>query len=120
MAKSSTVDKYANGAEGYTLQYKDENVNGVDTSADYKYVQNMVCSGVDDHFNGETYRLYTAVITYTGLSGDALQQAYDTAFTARSYIRYWDANGLVRVYYNNYTGTNTYHGCSASFTAVKG
>ncbi len=119
MAKTSTADKYAGGADGYTLQYRGENVNGVDTTVTYKYVQNMACNGVVDHYEGETYRLYTAVITYEGMEGDALQQAYETEFTARSYIRYTDANGLVRVYYNNYTGTNMYHGCSTSFAEVQ-
>ncbi len=121
MAKTSTLEKYANaaGTEDYELLYSHKEANGVNTTVDYKYVQNMNCSGVVDHYEGETYFLYTAVITYNGLTGDALQQAYDTAFTARSYIHYWDANGLERVHYNNYTGTNTYHGCSASFTDVQ-
>ncbi len=120
MAKTSTAQKYAGGAEGYTLQYNDADANGVNTTQTYKYVQNMVCSGVEDHFNGETYRLYTAVITYEGVEGEALEQAYAMEFLARSYIHYTDANGLERVYYNNYTGTNVYHGCSASFAAVRG
>ncbi|MBR5135031.1 MAG: InlB B-repeat-containing protein, partial [Clostridia bacterium] len=121
MAKTSTLLKYAGDTEGYTLQYNDFDVNGVDTTTDYKYVQNMACNGVVDHYKGETYFLYTAVITYKGLEGDALAQAYDTDFTARSYIRYWDANGLFRTYYNNYTGnSNTANGCTTSFSTVRG
>jgi len=120
VAKSDTADKYANDAAGYTLQYKDTNVNGVNTATEYKYVQNMKCSGVADHYDGENYRLYTAVITYGGMTGSALEQAYATEFSARAYLRYDDANGLLRTHYNNYTGTPHYHACSTSFTAVRG
>jgi uncharacterized repeat protein (TIGR02543 family) len=61
VAKFSTAEKYAGNTAGYTLQYKAENVNGVNTSDDYQYVQNMQCNGVVDHFNGDAYRLYTAL-----------------------------------------------------------
>ena len=70
-------------------------------------------------FNGKKYRLYTAVITYKNLEDQALEQAHSQAMLARSYIRYTDANGLLRTHYNNYTGTNTYHGCSSSFNLAK-
>lgn len=119
IAKTSTVLNNANDAEGYELQYKDSNVNGVDTTDDYYYVQNLKCSGVPDHRNFSGYRLYTAVITYNGLEGDALVDAQNTPITARSYMRYDDANGLLRTYYNNYTGTPSFSGCSASFAEVK-
>lgn len=119
LAKTATTQKYAGTTESYQLQYKGANVNGVDTTTSYKYVQNIKCSGVPDHFNGEDYRLYTAVVTYNGLEGDALDSAHSQALTARSYIRYTDANGLFRTHYNNYTGTNTYYGCSASFDLAK-
>lgn len=118
MAKTSTTDKYANGAEGYVLEYKSENTNGKNTLTDYKYVQNMKCDGVPDHYNGENYRIYTAVVTYNGISGDALASAQATDFVARSYIRYYDSNGLLRTYYNNYTGTNVYNGCSVSYSGA--
>ncbi len=119
VAKYDTAKKYAGNTADYTLQYKAENVNGVNTSADYKYVQNIKCSGVVDHFNGDAYRLYTAVITYAGLEGDALTAAQNTPFVARSYIRYNDANGLLRTYYNNYTGTQTYSSCNVSYSQVE-
>ena len=118
VAKSNTAAKYAGDAQGYTLQYKGANVNGVNTTTTYKYVNNMVCNGVLDHYNGEAYRLYTAVITYKGVEGDALAAAQATPFVARSYIRYYDANGLLRTYYNNYTGTPYYNGCNTSYTDV--
>ncbi len=121
MAKTSTLEGYANGDDAYTLQYKAANVNGVDTTSAYSYVQNIRCDGVVDHYNGETYRLYTAVITYNNMSGAALEAAYATDFTARSYIRYTDANGLLRTYYNNYNGqAPTAGGCTTSFADVQG
>jgi len=102
------------------MQYKGANVNGADTSKDYKYVQNMKCNGVADHYSGEAYRLYTAVVTYNNLTGDALEAAYATPFVARSYIRYRDINGLSRTYYNNYAGTPFYAGCATSFADIRG
>ena len=78
----------------------------------------MRCSGVADHFNCEDYRLYTAVVTYKNKTGQALLDAQANPVLARAYLRYTDANGLLRTCYNNYTGTNTYHGCSASYTQV--
>lgn len=120
VAATSKVTEKANGNTDYTLQYKAANVNGVNTNSDYSYVQNLKCDGVVDHFNGENYRLYTAVITYNGLEGAAQQAAYATEFTARSYLRYEDANGLLRTYYNNYTGSAVAGGCSTSFAQVKG
>ncbi|MBQ8606548.1 MAG: InlB B-repeat-containing protein [Clostridia bacterium] len=120
VAKKEHADKRAASFEGdYTVGYNGVNVNGTDTTKAYSYVRNMKCSGVADHFSGENYRLYTAVITYNNLSGDALEAAYATPFVARSYIRYYDANGLYRTYYNNYTGTQLYYGCNTSFAQVR-
>ena len=119
LARSSTAQRNAGDAEDYMLQYKGENVNGVDTSSAYSYVQNLKCNGVEDHYDGENYRLYTAVITYKNLDGEALESAYNDLFAARSYLRYYDANGMLRVHYNNYTGTHFYGGCSTSFAAVR-
>lgn len=120
LAKTSTAIKYAGNTEDYQLQYKGANVNGKNTSTEYKYVQNVKCSGVPDHFYKQNkYRLYTAVVTFNNLQGEALAQAHSQELVARSYIRYTDANGLLRTHYNNYTGTNTYHGCSASFDLAK-
>ncbi len=121
MAKASTLATYAGDNAAYTLQYKATNVNGVNTTNDYKYVQNIRCDGVVDHYAGETYRLYTAVITYNGLTGAAQEAAYATEFAVRSYIRYTDANGLLRTYYNNYNGNEPLAGgCSTSFSEVQG
>ena len=118
MAKSSTVTDNLGGSNA-TLQYKGENVNGVDTNAEYSYIKNFKCSGVTDHYEGETYRQYTAVITYTKATGAELEKQYAECIAARAYIRYYDANGMLRTYYNNYTGTHFYGGCSASFNIAK-
>ena len=121
LAKSSTAQRYAGAQTNYTIEYNGSNVNGMDTTEAYKYVQNIKCSGVVDHFGGDNtdYRLYTAVVTYDGIEGDALTSAHSQAILARSYIRYTDANGLERVHYNNYEGKNLFHGCSASFDLAK-
>lgn len=118
LAKASTVKKNASG-DDYTLQLSGNNINGVDTTEAYSYVKNFKCSGVEDHYSSENYRLYTAVITYKNLSGDELEEAYNVEYSARAYIRYVDANGLERVYYNNYTGSQYYGGCKTSFAVVR-
>lgn len=120
VAKKNTIEKYAQG-DNYNIQYKGSNVNGVDTTADYSYVQNMKCSGLPkDHRNYSDYRLYTAVITYDKVAPEALESAHKTEMTARAYLRYTDANGLYRTYYNNYEGVvRDYSACSASFDFVK-
>ena len=119
LARSSTAQRYAGETADYTLQYKGENVNGINTTASHSYVQNFKCSGVQDHYEGENYRLYTAVITYKNYTGEQLEKEYNESFAARSYIRYYDANGMLRTHYNNYTGTHFYGGCSTSFAAVR-
>ena len=106
------------------LKYKHASLNGENTTATHSYVNNIPCrvSGqpVDDHYAGEAYRLYTAVITYKNLEGDALINAQNTQFIGRAYIRYFDANGLERVHYNNYTGdSQTYGGVKTCYTEVE-
>ena len=119
LARSSTTERNAGENKDFTLQLKGENINGVNTTATHSFVQNLKCSGVDDHYAGENYRLYTAVITYKNYTGERLEQEYNENFAARSYIRYYDANGIQRVHYNNYTGTHFYGGCSTSFAAIR-
>ena len=117
LAKTATAQKNAGDKEGYEFQYNGTNVNGKDTTKEYSYVSNVKCSGFVDHFGDDEteYRLFTAVVTYKRLSGDNLASAQSQALLARSYIRYTDANGLLRTHYNNYTGKNVYSGCSASY-----
>lgn len=122
VAKTSAVEAKATG-EDYRLKYKHDSINGEDTSSDYSYVINTPCrvpdKPVDDHFAGERYRLYTAVITYKNLTGDKLISAQNTNFIARSYLRYFDANGLERIHYNNYTGESAaYGGVNTCYAAV--
>ena len=53
------------------------------------------------------------------IEGEALEQEYNEYFAARAYLRYYDANGMLRTYYNNYTGTYFYGGCSTSFANAR-
>lgn len=121
MAFADSAKAKADG-EDYELKYKHASLNGEDTTKDYSYVNNIPCRvpdvPVDDHFAGESYRLYTAVITYNGLEGDRLTNAQNTNFVVRAYLRYFDANGLERVHYNNYTGDSALYGCVNTNYAV--
>ena len=119
----------------YKLQYKGENVNGVNTTGkvrevdkDYRYITNVNCTSkrgynntavpggvVDlDHENFGSYRLYTLVVTYEGDSAGKKGKKLD----ARAYIRYYDANGMLRVFYNDYMANRNYGGCMCSFNQV--
>lgn len=119
----------------YTLQYNGTNVNGKNTTlknsapdTDYRYITNVNCTSKQgkgtknnnpgivlyDHRNFDDYRLYTLVVTYEGADANNLDKKLD----ARSYIRYYDANGKLRVFYNIYK-KNMYHGgCLCSFNQV--
>lgn len=131
LARTDTAKKFAGNQSDYKLEYKDKNVNGVDTTESYKYISNVDCTskvgGLDgkvptDHFNNEydTYRIFSLVVTYDkNLTADKLEKAKASDVVARSYIRYTDANGLLRTYYNDYTGnSNVFGGCSTSFKTV--
>ena len=118
----------------YELQYKGENVNGVDTNpekgsgtaaTDFRYITNVNCTkGITnsdgtikkDHRNFTDYRLYTLVVTYEGDSADKKNEKID----ARAYIRYYDANNKLRVFYNDYKKDTYYGGCLCSFNQVEG
>lgn len=55
------------------------------------------------------YQIYSLVVTYDSKGNktdEQIAQAKQQDLLARSYIRYTDANGLLRTYYNDYTGTN--------------
>lgn len=110
----------------YTLQYQGENVNGKDTTGisrgadtDFRYITNVNCTKgtgqiAKDHRNFADYRLYTLVVTYEGDSASKKAEKLD----ARSYIRYYDANGKLRVFYNTYKKNTYYGGCMCSFNQV--
>ncbi len=128
LAKTSTANTYAKGSSDYELQYNGKNVNGVDTTTTYKYIKNVDCTSKKtnsasaitlDHFNASKYRIYSLVVTYDNLSPELIANAIKQPVVARSYIRYTDANGLLRTYYNDYSGTSTYKGCSTSYSKVK-
>ena len=69
---------------------------------------------MDDHRNFSNYRLYTLVVTYEGTSANKITNKID----ARSYIRYIDANGKERIFYNDYRKNMYYGGCMCSFKQV--
>ena len=128
LAKTATANTYAKGDSNYELQYKDSNVNGVNTKTSYNYVQNVDCTSkitnsaseiTLDHFNASKYRIFSLVVTYDHPNQEYVITAIKQPVVARSYIRYTDANGLLRTYYNDYSGTSTYKGCSTSYSKVK-
>ncbi len=133
------IDKFKNNYaitddSKYKLQYKGENVNGVNTNPakgertaenDFRYITNVNCTRgttnsmgtiKDDHRNFTNYRLYTLVVTYEGSSSEKKDEKID----ARAYIRYYDANGKLRVFYNDYKKSMYYGGCLCSFNQVAG
>ena len=125
IAKQDTANKKLSNGE--KLEYKDTNVNGVDTTTKYSFAQNVDCTSkvggykntsIVDHRNYDDYRIYSLVITYKsdGKTNAEIAQAKGQNIVARPYLRYQDANGLYRTYYQDYTGTNVYGGCSTNYT----
>jgi len=118
----------------YKLQYCGENVNGKNTTVaksgldtDFRYITNVNCTSKQgttkntgivqwDHRNFDAYRLYTLVVTYEG--EDAANK--DKKLNARAYLRYYDANGKLRVFYNTYKQNRYYGGCLCSFNQAAG
>lgn len=121
----------------YRLQYKGSNVNGVNTDPaqnertaqnDFRYIKNLNCTSREgatsdtgivmrDHRNFSEYRLYTLVVTYEGQPASTKDERVD----ARAYMRYYDANGKLRVFYNDYKnqrGKTYYGGCMCSFNQL--
>lgn len=131
----------------YKLQYNGRNVNGVDTTGldesgkrfttdengkqvlarkdltaenDFAYVTNVNCTKgtgqiAKDHKNFDKYRLYSLVVTYEGADADKKEKKID----ARAYLRYTDANGKIRVFYNDYKKSLYYGGCLCSYAQGK-
>lgn len=129
IAKETT----ANGklSAGETLEYNDTNVNGVDTTAKYSFAKNIDCTSsvggyknttIVDHKNYKDYRIYSLVIAYNtaGKTDAEIADAKGQNVIARPYLRYQDANGLYRTYYQNYKGTKVYGGCSANYNTTWG
>lgn len=125
IAKEAT----ANGklSNGETLEYNDKNVNGVDTTAKYSFAKNIDCTSsvggyknttIVDHKNYKDYRIYSLVIAYNtaGKTDAEIADAKGQNVIARPYLRYQDANGLYRTYYQNYKGKKVlYGGCSINY-----
>lgn len=140
-ASESTVTKAMEklgitNTTSYKLQYKGVNVNGVDTVMDnktnkedrknannFRYVTNVDCTSQVggygsnpkikiDHHNYTGYRLATFVVTYDNNTDKAENVA------ARAYMRYYDANGLLRTFYNDYGGTSFYGCCSTNYNSL--
>ena len=112
------------------LKYVSETANGIDTSSSnatnenyFGFAKNVNCTskvtnsknGVvrRDHQNFDKYLLYSLVITYEDAGSDKGKDVL-----ARPYIRYKDANGLERVAYSEYTGTNVLGGCYTNYNRV--
>ncbi len=136
-AGESTVSKVVEAFQSvipsnYKLQYKGENVNGIDTTVkgdnknNFNYITNLDCTSTQggygsnsriktDHKNFGEYRLATFVITY---EDDASGDNKGKNIAARAYLRYYDVNGLLRTFYNDYAGTDFYGGCSTCYNAV--
>lgn len=104
------ADHYGVPYDKYEIQYN--NGDDVERTAetDFRYVTNVVCSGLEDHRTFDNYRLFTAVIDYEGA-----EELKGTEFVARSYIKYRDANGVERIFYGDYRGTKVFGGCSISY-----
>ena len=128
IAKETTAKD--NLSNGETLEYKDSNVNGVDTTGKYSFVKNVDCTSkvggyntsttILDHKNYKDYRIYSLVISYntSGKTDEEIESAKKQNVVARPYLRYQDSNGLYRTYYQDYTGTNVYGGCSTNYKAT--
>lgn len=112
------------------LKYVSETANGIDTSSAkatnenyFGFAKNVNCtSKVTNSKNGvvrrdhqifDKYLLYSLVITYEEKGSDKGKDVL-----ARPYIRYKDANGLERVAYSEYTGTNVLGGCYTNYNRV--
>lgn len=118
VAKASTVNKYISD-------------NGIDENSfklllDTPIAKDVNCTnglplgdGVDHRFFTD-YRISSMVIMYdeAGKTETEVAAAKASDILARAYTRYTDANGIFRTVYNDYTGTNTYGGCSTSFNYV--
>ncbi|WP_405345113.1 hypothetical protein [Ruminococcus sp.] len=112
------------------LKYVSETANGINTTnttakdEDYfGFAHNIDCTskvanrnGVVplDHQNYGEYLLYSFVATYE----NGGETGYNTNVLARPYIHYTDANGLERVAYSDYRGTNVLGGCYTCYNAI--
>ena len=129
IAKETTANEKL--SDGKTLEYNDKNVNGVDTTTKYGFAKNIDCTSkvggyknttIVDHKNYKDYRIYSLVVTYIkkdGMTDADIASAKAQNVIARPYLRYQDANGLYRTYYQDYKGQKVVHGgCSTNYNAT--
>lgn len=130
IAKETTAND--NLSDSKTLEYNDKNVNGVDTTTKYGFAKNIDCTSskfgyntsttILDHKNYDDYRIYSLVVTYIkkdGMTDADIASAKAQNVIARPYLRYQDANGLYRTYYQDYKGKNVVHGgCSTNYKST--
>lgn len=131
------------GKNGYVydqIKYNGTNVNGEKTSSKYKYVKNIECTSsvgpnyVDknnidkdnayhpttsilDHRNYKDYRIMSMILPFNDETD--LVNHKDDKIISRPYLKYVDSNGLVRVHYSDYNGTQEAtvgKGCCTSYT----
>ena len=142
---NNVIDKFNGDHPGtidtdtYKLQYNGKNVNGVDTTVrgysanNFLYVTDVDCTSKRpgnndkvygnnprikiDHQNYANYRLATFVVKYDNDNNADVNKTKNVV--ARAYLRYYDANGLLRTFYNDYGGTNVYGGCSISYNGAQ-
>lgn len=134
---AATHEGWINYHKGHEkLQYVSETANGIDTSSAssvkttdenyFGFAKNVNCTSKQtnkngvvrlDHKNYGKYLIYSLVITY-----EAEGSNKDKKVLARPYIHYTDANGLERVAYSDYRGTNVntnvIGGCYTSYNYV--
>lgn len=101
---------------GFVVATKDNATINADGNANYKIkngdknVKRINCKTGKDHRTFNDYRLFTFVIDYEGNEG-----LKDVEMVVRPYIAYRDNNGVARIFYGSYDGTNTYGGLSTSY-----
>ncbi len=120
-------DGVAHGSDE-KLKYVSKTANGINTSEGatdenyFGFAKNIDCTsrhsnknGVVelDHQNFGNYLLYSFVVTYEDAGSNKGKDVL-----ARPYIRYRDANGLERVAYSDYRGTNVLGGCYTNYNDV--
>ena len=112
-------------AQTYELGYNGDNVNGVDTTAQTAAYQGFVTdidctasdfsdSEIEDYESDDDHRVYTFAVTYEN-ADDMLGER----IAAGAYLRFYDANGLLRTVYGDYSGTDSYGGCSSSYNEAE-
>lgn len=116
VAKTKTVNSYLNyhKSKGSLSEEQANSFKAEKGQLNTYGIMDVDCTEINknDHKNFEDYRIFSMVMTYSNDTDRV------TDIMARAYLTYTDANGVERTVYNNYTGTNTYGGCSTSYDYV--